>query len=330
MEAMKRTDIFIISSKKKSKKTRDKKMLYFQRFKYKVSRFLDPYQNYRLYGDMIFSNKLWNISDKEPIYSFELYKNYKAFRQIHIREHGVILELEDFDENETACTSFVKSRLKSLGDQKTSNFADFLDNYDDYFMEDQDLRHQNDNFNQGQAKIFNWIDDIFEKHQEDVVFIRGNKMLTNKDFRTRYLCYNFLMLEWITNDSNPFSDEFITNCFQVFFFKDLDEFINILKSIIVRKMQKTGGSKILPKYINTLAGKIKIMVEVDTHIMQKEGMFFHYIIHSKKNQDPSFLQKIQKYKKNFEERKKKITELEREKSICYSELIMLYYLNKKL
>ena len=89
--------------------------------------------------------------------------------------------------------------------------------------------------------------------------------------------------------------EFISNCFQVFFFKDLDEFINILKSIIVRKMQKTGDSKILPKYINTLAGKIKIMVEVETHIMEKESTFFHYIIHSKKNHDPSFLQNIHIY-----------------------------------
>ena len=74
-----------------------------------------------------------------------------------------------------------------------------MDNYDDYFKEDQDFISENDSFNQGQAKILNWIDDIFEKHQEDVVFIRGNKILTNKDFRKRYLCYNFLMLEWITN-----------------------------------------------------------------------------------------------------------------------------------
>ena len=37
-------------------------------------------------------------NDKETIYSFDLYKDYKALRQIHIREHGVILELEDFQE----------------------------------------------------------------------------------------------------------------------------------------------------------------------------------------------------------------------------------------
>ena len=322
--------LFIAFDNKPKNKRNKALLLHKKRLKPRIFRFLDPYQNYRLYGDIILSNKLLK-NDKETIYSFELYKDYKALRQIHISEHGIILELEDFDENEIVCTSFVKSRLKSLGDEKASNFADFLDNYDEYFKEDQKyLKYPSITQNHSQTKIISIIEDIFHKHQEDAVFIRGNKMLTNKDSRTRYICYNFLMLEWITHDKNPFSDEFISNCFKIFFFKDLEEFVNMLKNIILKKKQQTSGILIIPKFINTIAGKIFINFEVDTHFIQKEGIIFHSLIHSKKYQDSTFLQNIQKNKENFEEKMKKNIEVERKASKCYSELIKLYYLNKKL
>ena len=301
-----------------------------------VYKFLDPYQNYRLFGDMIFTNKIWQNDD--IIYSFELYRDYKAMRQIHVRENGIILELEDFDEHHVASSSMIKSRMKSLGNQKASDFADFLDLYDNFFkscnnnvtgsLSSQKPKKHID----PKLELFTWIDEVYEQHKEDLVFIRGSKILgESKDYRIQYLCYNSKMLEWITNEDNFFSEDFITSCLRIFFFRNFEEFTNILKSMITagKQSKPDPGPKILPKYINSLIGKIEVLVEIKTKLFPEQQIFFHYFVHSKENHLPNFVQKMGLAKNSKPQLDKKQTEKQQKSTKQYSDLMKLYYLHGK-
>lgn len=46
-----------------------------------IYRFLDPYQNYHLFGDIVLPNKIWQ-SPNETIYPLDLIRNYKIITQI--------------------------------------------------------------------------------------------------------------------------------------------------------------------------------------------------------------------------------------------------------
>ena len=75
-----------------------------------VSRFLDPYQNYHLFGDIVLPNKIWQ-SPNEPIYPLDLILNFKIIKQIHVRENGLIFELDEIDENSLTSIGFLQERL---------------------------------------------------------------------------------------------------------------------------------------------------------------------------------------------------------------------------
>jgi len=294
-----------------------------------IFRFLDPFQNYRLFGDVVFTNKICQCH--EPIYSFELYRDYKALRQIHVRENGIILELEDYDEYQLSSISFVKSRLKTLGDKEASDFADFLESYENYFNTNEETKKNSKIPIEDPMKIFGWIDKVFEKHQEDLIFIRGSKLLgMNGDFRIRYICYNFKMLEWITNENNFFSDEFIRNCERIFFFRNLEEYTNIMKSIINSKKAKFGDqAQTFPKYINSLIGKIEILVKIKTKFFPEQQLLFHYFNYSKKDHDPNFVETMSLVKFSKREMENKNAEEEKDYSKKYIRLMKLYYLNPR-
>ena len=291
-----------------------------------VFKFIDPINEYRLHGDMVFTDKLWKFNDEEPIYSFELYRNYKKLREIHLREHGIILELEDYDENMLNSTSLIKSRLNSLGNGELHKFTYILDQYENYFLKE-NMNYSSKKLEKDQnLKVFGWIDQIFQKHTNDVVFMRVNQMINKNDFRVKYLCYSKKLVDWISNDREYFSEEFINSCMKLFIFKNFEEYTNILKSIIIQQVEKETKSKLLPKFLNTLAGNIQVMVNIDTFFMPEENIFIHYIIHSEKDYDKGFIEKMNYIKKcENEEYLRIFKNIGRKKTENYSKVIKIYY-----
>ena len=327
---------------RKAKKT-DKKSRFLQktRKRYVILKFLDPYQNYHLYGDVVLSNKLWQ-SNKELVFPFyELYLDYKALRQIYIRPNGVIFELEDFYENIKSPIPLLKARLKSLGDTNASTVADFLDYYESYFHQE-DLSESTSKtplilktkpFSEEQ--MFDWVDKIFEENKENVTFIKGNKLLKNRDSRTRYLCYNSKLLQWLTREKDVFNEQFIKDCLCMSYHTDLEGFLQVLKGMVIDKYQTQAKSKILPKSFNTLLGKVNLLMEFDTVAFEEQRMFFYISTHNKSNFEPNLISRFQNMsieqisKKNVEGKMNFEFELDRRKTENYSQLMKSYYCWKK-
>ena len=307
---------------KKKEKLRKKQLLIARKLRLTLHRFLDPYTNHRIYGDIVFTDKLMD-SSKNEIYSFELYRDYKAIRQIHVREYGVIIELEDFNEKELSSTGLIKSRLKSLGDKQAFDMAEILDNYQDFFLTQiTNYKKIHDIIQIYGGKSLKWIDDIFSLHKDDLIFIRGSKIINSIDFRTVYLCYNFSLLEWITEENNYFSENFISDCFKIWPLEYFDEILYLMKII----MNKT---EVLPyKKLHTIIGNIQINISVKLKVIPEERILFHYMILDKKNVDEKFLESLKKVKISDDLKKQKNEECERAHSMKYSNLIKLYYLNR--
>lgn len=290
--------------------------------------FIDPYQTYRMAGDLIISNKLFHKTS-DPIYTLELYLNYKAIRQIHKRENGIIFELEDYAEKELANVGLLSSRMASLGNKMAIEVSNFLLSYSEYMTSHDNFappKETSDNEEQtSSSKPFDWIDSIFQNHVEDFVFLRGSKLITNRDSRIKLLCFNNKLLQCITKEDNFFSNEFLSNCFHIFELENMEEFSKLLQSNVIGKEEK-NKPKVVMKKFNTLIGKIELGVEVNTYFMPKEKIFFHYYVHSKPL--TSIFEKINRSTKISLEKSNKKTLKDRNISTNYSALMKSYYLKK--
>ena len=300
---------------------RKKKVNGLKKFKMIMLKYFDPINSHRFYGDFVFPDKLWKFNE-EGIYGLELFREYKVLREVHIREKGIVLEFEDHDDNRLSTIGLIQERLMSLGDKGAHELSEFLHKYEDLFKK-KEVKTEENNFISAKTNNFNcfeWVDELFENHEEDVVFVRGNKMWNGSDFRLKYLGYNFKLLQWVTKEVNVFSTTFIDDCLKVFKFKTFEDFANILKSSIFRTSY--------PKLFHTIVGDLRILIDVKLHFMLSEKLFFHYIIYPKEDHDEKFLKKIEINEWLNGSSIQKIKEINQKDSQNYSELIKLYYSKK--
>ena len=319
--------------KPKKNKIDSKVIAKFEQWKQKppiIIRFLDPYQHYYLYGDMVLPNKIWQ-SKSETIYPIDLHRNYKIIRQIHFRQHGIVFELDELDENMMTSIDFLQNRLRSLGNQNSHDLADFLDYYQEFFKKDQinEMPPEMVSNDKLEQNVFDWMDEIFKLNQENIIFLKGNKFTkNNRDFRVKYLGYNFKLLEWLTNEDNIFSEEFIRNCFRFVFVKNLEGFMAILKTIVTKKNKDSVKTTIISRSLNTIIGTINLLMKFDTFAFPKQRIIFQYAVHSKEDFDPIIEKKIISKKMEVYSKKMKY-DFCRKESRTYAGLMKFYYVNKK-
>lgn len=299
-----------------------------------VIRFIDPYSSYNLYGDIVLPTKFWH-NKEETVYPLELFLDYKTIRQIHFRENGIIFELEDFNENELSSIKFLQERLRSLGDQHAWDLANFLEFYSEYFENDNIPVHWNSYCKKPGKKheestIFDCIDKVFDSNKENLVFMRGNKNVGKKDFRSTLLCFNFKIISWLTKEKNIFSAKFIKDCFRLSYYADFQSFINIFKNFCFPTIIDETKGKLLTRSLNTLVGKINMSVKFFSIYLPKSNFSFQYWVHSKENFDEKVIEKLKMMENSdfpstenvdFEKKKKDVSN--------YSDLIKSYYCLKK-
>ena len=315
----------IITLKKNNKnKKKMKKTLNLKQLKLFIQKFIDPIQTHRFYGDFVIPDKLWKF-DEDGLYSFLLYRDYKKIRQVHIRDNGIILEMEDYNENSISCLGLIQTRLMSLGNKNARELANFLEVYEHIFTKTKETTENKEIIEKSPKPLnaplnyeesLQWMDKVFNEYQDDALFIRGNRFF-GSDFRTKYLAYNKKMLDWLTKQTNYFSSTFIEDCLKIFKFKNFEDFTNIIKSSVLKQS--------FPKFLNTIAGVLTINVEVVKHFIMNEKMFFHLIVYPKKEHDEKFLKQIRKIQ-GYEEEKLKL--INQNDSLNYSDLIKLYYLKR--
>ena len=317
----------LISKKKKKENAKNLiKARKLQKLKFLILKYLDPIQTHRFYGDFIIPDKLWQFSES-GIYRFRLYHDHKVIRQLHVRNNGIILEFEDYFEKGLSPKELIQSRLNSLGDRTAYEFAEFLTKYEEMFVklkeEEEKVKEESTEYSKkkhlklSEEKAFQWIDTLFENNKENIVFVRGSKIVNGNDYRTKYLAYNSKLLEWITPEINVFNNDFIDSCLKIFKFKDFEDFAYSFKCCMLKKP--------FPKYMHTLMGEILIYVDPQVHFIQSEQLIFHVVIHEKERFDPKFLLQLKGRK---EAKGLKITENERISSKNYGNLIKLYYMNR--
>ena len=90
---VKNHDIIFKEVPSKSKKTNIKNEQVKKKSKLFIYRTFGVYQIHRPYGDMVFTDKLFDIGEN-PIYPYELFGKSKIMRQIHIRKTGFCLNLK--------------------------------------------------------------------------------------------------------------------------------------------------------------------------------------------------------------------------------------------
>ena len=315
----KKSDCFVdCLPSKKHKKKKIKEVVALQLAKTIIYRVIGVYQTHRLYGDMIFTDQLFDFR-QYPIYTFQLYTNNKMIRQIHVRKHGILLEFEDYNDKHVASLEFIKYRMISLGNKDAIDFCQILDNYKDFFLK------KNTPYKDNEKELnstLEWADHIFEKHKQDLVFLRGSKFISSNDFRTNYLGYNSNLLEWITNEPNYFSQDFISDCLKIFPLKSHNDFFDVMRVV----MDQTNI--IQNKYINTILGEIVKKLTVKMVVMPNQREFVHYFVHPKEDFDPIFLEDLQKFKcknvKNNQQIQKK--EFDKKNTALYCDLMKTYYL----
>ena len=305
------------SKSKKLQKERVKEVLALQRFKPIIYKVFGVYQTHRLYGDLVFSDQLFDLGKDSVFYIFQPYSTSKMMRQIHVRKHGIVLEFEDFEENYVSSLDFIKSRMYSLGNKDAIEFCDILDQYKNFFLNEKRPPPKNP-IEVKFVPNLECVDELFEKHKEDVLFLRGSKFINPKDFRTNYLGFNSKLLEWITTERNVYSQGFISDCVKIFPMKSHNDFFDVMKVVI----GTIDGYK--RKLINTVMGEIEKTVVVKMTLLPKSQQFFHYLIHPKEDFDPIFLDKLKQFRLKKEEKNEK-KEIDRNKSILYAELMKTYY-----
>lgn len=292
-----------------------------------VYKFLDPYQYYYLFGDIVLSNKIWQSSN-DAIYHLEILRNYKIIRQIHVREHGLVFELDEIFENSITSIKFLQERLRSLGDTYANNLADFLDFYQDYFKNTPFEVFDEETNDFEEPKLFDWIDKIFEINKGNLFFLKGHFITKKKDFKTKFLGFSYKLIAWLTNESNIFSEDFIRDCFRFPYVKNIEGFILLLKTIVVQKYKNLSGSTMFMRSFNTLLGKINLLINVQTFLFPQQRMFFHFAVTYNENIDPNLEKKIMMIKME-ENKKKKNINTERNESKNYADFMKLYYINKE-
>ena len=304
----------------KSKKNQKNKFKEFIARKQKIHRAFGLYQIHRLYGDIIFTDQLFDVVSN-PIYPFQLYAKSKFIRQIHIRNHGVLFEFEEYDEKHISSIEFIKSRMMTLGNKDAKEFCNVLDRFQEFFMEKEvkksPIPPDSDTKIQSSLAL---VDEIFEKHQEDVVIIKGSHFISQKDFRTKFLCFNSKSLEMISDETNYFSEDFISDCMKTFPVKRYTETIDIMNLMIGKSKIETKSKKTM----NTVLGEIDTNASIKIAFFPIENQCFLCVVIPKEEFDSDFMERLEEFKLQNKCQNNK-EECEQKTSKLYCKLLKFYY-----
>ena len=211
--------------------------------------------------------------------------------------------------------------MMTLGNKNAKDFCNVLDEFQAFFLRKKPPPLPTELKSEARLQsTFVLMDEIFEKHKEDLVVLRGSKLIAPNDFRMRFLGFNSNTLEWITEEKNYFSEDFLSDCMRIFPMKSYFDFLEIMKVMI-------GQSKTLPKKIfNTIFGEIDLNVTVNVAIFPANRECFHYFVHAKEDYyfNPNFLEKL----KSLNLQKKLLNnkkEFELKISQLYCKLMKSYY-----
>lgn len=307
------------SKSKKNQWNKIKEFIARNQVKLKINRGFGIYQIHRIYGDIIFTDQLFDIVSN-PISPFELYAKSKIIRQIHNRNRGVLFEFEEYDEKFVASIEFIKSRLMTLGNKDAKEFCNVLDHFQEFFLQKEAQKYPitSESYPKIQSGLA-LVDEIFEKHKEDVVIIKGSNFISQKDFRTKFLCFNSKSLELISEETNYFTEEFMFNCMKIFPVKRYTEIIDLMNLMIGNEIQ-TKSKKIM----NTVLGEIDTNALIKIVFLPIEKQCFFCVVIPKEDFDPDFMERLKAVKllNNCHKKKK---ECEQNKSEFYCKLLKSYY-----
>lgn len=303
-----------------------------------IQKFIDPINYHRLFRDFVVPDKILNLSN-EKVFPFTLLHKFKFLKQLHIRKKGILLDFEDFNENSVSSIPLLKSRMLSLGDSKAADFALLLDEFDEtsksnYVVidDDEDGKEKfKSNFNDKEKKnflknyfnegseIINWIDEIFENSNE-LLIIRGNKLLLNDDRRWKYLGMNQNLLSLISNENeesiNYFSKEFIQNCLEILAFENI--FTYLERFLNISKVSNHGVQEAFQKivHIKTAFGILDVPCILSFKVFKNEKIEFHI-----------FSIRYEDLPETYKFTKKNGKLIERKKNEEYAKLYECYYPN---
>ena len=281
--------VVALHMKQKAQKEEEKKQM---KIKMALHKFLDPFLPHRIVGDFIIPDKL-SPYQGDYLYSYKLDLTHKQLHQIHLRKHGVILEYEENDPYFIPPMEMVQARLESLGNLQAYELSKYIVEYQNkmivkteaqanFKMEDQGNSQKIEKKGNNE-KVFSWMDSQMEQHQEDLVFMRGNKVISQNDFRMCFMGFNFKFLEWVVskNDLTVLDDSMLEEIAQCFVFRNVESYLGEIGNFIKNKIfnlnleqdftesNKTVFCFIHPKH----AQKKEINEEIQRRRTEKLNMF---------------------------------------------------------
>lgn len=230
--------------------------------------------------------------------------NNQILKQIHIRENGVIFELEIFNISESL-SSFLYTKVHLQCVYDFINFLDETENKNEITKKEKSIKIFDE-------EVFEIFDELLEKNKEYLFFMRGNILTTSCDFQTKYLCFNFIFLKWITPEANVLNEQLITFLININFFEDFNEFVDYMKRIQI------SPEKSVPFQMNFLSylGFVSLESQLKFNFVSEKNLFFHSIISKDKSFDSKLI--------------KQDNEVVRDDNIRFhSELMKIYYKKPK-
>ena len=315
-----------------------------QKIKLVLNKFMDPFLPHRIVGDFIIPDKLSPFQNNY-LYSYKLDLTHKQLSQIHVRNNGVIFEYEENDPYFIPPMELVKARLESLGNNQAYELSKYLVQYQKLYDESktktehinvkfeeksnvkvegfpdpafQNLQKNKKNNNEA---IFKWIDEQLLTHKDDVMFCRGNRVISENDFRMCFMCFNFKFLEWILSqkDINFFEDSILEEISNCFVFRNVESYMEEITNFIKGKifnLSKAGG---YDYYLD-----IKTLIGVFT---LKWNFYFNYFANENKSVF-CFVHPKEIHKKEIIESvaNKRVEKEKKSKRGCdWGQLVYLYY-----
>jgi len=226
----KQTPIKFYSKKIQRKKKEETNLELFRKAKSpkpSISFFIDPFNCHRIYHDFLIPNR--EFTSGEPIHHFKSYLTYKSLSQVHIRENGIVLQLDDYIPSYITPMGLLKNRLNSIGNKHCHELAEYLPTFFEHFERDKDAKDsiiiKSIEIDPLITKASTYgvllkeIDEIYQKHLEDVVLITLLENLNGDDKRLILLGFNKGLINFMGSEhqmEKMFENELLEQLLQMF------------------------------------------------------------------------------------------------------------------
>lgn len=175
------------------------------------------------------------------------------------------------------------------------------------------------------VKMFNWIDNLFEKNKENLVAIRANKIISRKDFRARILCFNLKLL----NGSllkKMFSVILYKRLLSPYFFQKFGRVYKSCRNFLIKGFVSEIIDKPLILPLNTKIGIVYTIVRNYGIFFPENKMYLQYWIHDKRDSSQKIIDNLQRFALlNEKLRNENNVKKSQEEATVYSNLMKMYY-----